>query len=42
MASTDLEATSLEVRARFFAALSDPIRLSIVDQLGSDESCATS
>ncbi|HUP15648.1 MAG TPA: metalloregulator ArsR/SmtB family transcription factor [Acidimicrobiia bacterium] len=39
MTSTDLETTSLETRARFFAALSDPIRLRILDQLGSGESC---
>jgi hypothetical protein len=42
MASTDLEATPLEARARFFAELNDPIRLSILDQLGSGESCAIS
>jgi ArsR family transcriptional regulator len=39
MTSTDLEATPLETRARFFAALSDPIRLRILDQLGFGESC---
>lgn len=39
MTSTDLESTPLETRARFFAALSDPIRLRILDQLGTGESC---
>jgi len=37
--STDLETTSLESRATVFGALSDPIRLSIVDQLGVQQRC---
>jgi ArsR family transcriptional regulator len=37
--STDLDATSLESRAGTFAALGDPIRLSILDELGDDQRC---
>jgi ArsR family transcriptional regulator len=33
MTSTDLETTTLEARARVFAALSEPIRLRILDRL---------
>jgi ArsR family transcriptional regulator len=36
--STDLE-TTVEARAATFAALSDPIRLSILDQLSRDQQC---
>lgn len=39
MTSIDLEATSLESRAGVFGALSDPIRLSILDHLSSDQRC---
>jgi ArsR family transcriptional regulator len=39
VSSTDLETTSLESRATVFGALSDPIRLSIVDQLGVQQRC---
>jgi ArsR family transcriptional regulator len=39
MTSTDLEATSLETRVQVFAALSDPIRLRILDLLCSGQSC---
>jgi len=39
MISTDLEARSLETRARVFAALSDPIRLRILDLLTFGSSC---
>ncbi|MEX1125805.1 MAG: metalloregulator ArsR/SmtB family transcription factor [Acidimicrobiia bacterium] len=39
MTSTDLEATSLETRAQVFGALSDPIRLRILDLLCSGQSC---
>lgn len=39
MTSTDLEAISLESRAAAFGALSDPIRLSILDRLSSDRRC---
>jgi len=35
----DLESTSLEVRARVFAALSDPIRLQIVGVLSPGAKC---
>ncbi len=37
--SIDLETTSLESRASIFGALSDPIRLSILDQLSRDQRC---
>jgi ArsR family transcriptional regulator len=37
--STDLETTTVESRAAKFAALSDPIRLSVLDQLGRDQRC---
>jgi ArsR family transcriptional regulator, arsenate/arsenite/antimonite-responsive transcriptional repressor len=37
--STDLEATTVEARAVTFAALSDPIRLSVLDALGRDRRC---
>lgn len=37
--STDLDATSLESRAVIFGALSDPIRLSILDRLSRDGRC---
>lgn len=37
--STDLEATTVESRAATFGALSDPIRLSILDHLGQDQRC---
>jgi ArsR family transcriptional regulator, arsenate/arsenite/antimonite-responsive transcriptional repressor len=39
MTSTDLEARSLEMRAQAFAALSDPIRLRILDHLSFGSSC---
>lgn len=39
MTSTDLEARSLETRAQVFAALSDPIRLRILDHLSLGSSC---
>ncbi|MEX2623115.1 MAG: metalloregulator ArsR/SmtB family transcription factor [Acidimicrobiia bacterium] len=39
MTSMGLEARSLETRARFFAALSDPIRLRILDHLSLGSSC---
>ena len=35
----DFETIAVESRAAAFAALSDPIRLSILDQLGSQERC---
>jgi ArsR family transcriptional regulator len=37
--STDLDATSLESRAGTFGALSDAIRLSILDELSGDQRC---
>ncbi len=39
MVSKNLDATSLEARAATFAALSDPIRLSILDELGGEQRC---
>lgn len=39
MNSTDLEATSLAARTQVFAALSDPIRLAILDRLDSTHRC---
>ncbi|MGA7281511.1 MAG: metalloregulator ArsR/SmtB family transcription factor [Acidimicrobiia bacterium] len=39
MTSIDLDATSLESRAGTFGALSDPIRLSILDELSRDQRC---
>jgi ArsR family transcriptional regulator len=39
MGSRILDATSVEVRVRTLAALSDPHRLRILDLLGSDERC---
>ena len=39
MTSTDLETKSVESRAATFGALSDPIRLSILDQLNRDQRC---
>jgi ArsR family transcriptional regulator len=39
MTSTDIETTLLESRAATFRALSDPIRLSILDQLSRDRRC---
>jgi ArsR family transcriptional regulator len=37
--SIDLETISVESRAATFGALSDPIRLSILDQLHRDQRC---
>jgi len=37
--STDIEATALEARAGTFAALSDPIRLQVLDVLALGERC---
>jgi DNA-binding transcriptional ArsR family regulator/glycerol uptake facilitator-like aquaporin len=37
--STNLETTTVESRAATFAALSDPIRLSVLDQLGREQRC---
>jgi ArsR family transcriptional regulator len=39
MVSTDLDTTSLESRAGTFGALSDPIRLSILDRLDQGQRC---
>jgi ArsR family transcriptional regulator len=39
MTSIDLETMSLESRAGVFGALSDPIRLSILDYLSRDQRC---
>ena len=39
MASIDLETMSVESRAGTFGALSDPIRLSILDKLDRDQLC---
>ena len=39
MASIDLETIPVESRATTFAALSDPIRLSILDELSSGQRC---
>jgi ArsR family transcriptional regulator len=39
MTSIDVEAISVESRAATFRALSDPIRLSILDQLHRDQRC---
>jgi ArsR family transcriptional regulator, arsenate/arsenite/antimonite-responsive transcriptional repressor len=39
MSSTDLETTSLESRAEMFGALSDPIRLSVLDELARGQRC---
>jgi ArsR family transcriptional regulator len=39
MTSTIVESTMLEQRAVVFAALSDPIRLRILDQLAQDKKC---
>jgi ArsR family transcriptional regulator len=39
LSSTDLETTSLELRAGVFGALGDPIRLSILDELSRDQRC---
>ncbi len=39
MTSTYLETKSLEARAQVFAALSDPIRLRILDHLSLGSSC---
>jgi ArsR family transcriptional regulator len=39
MTSADLEARSIEMRAQAFAALSDPIRLRILDLLSLGSSC---
>ena len=35
----DIETTPIESRTPIFAALSDPIRLSILDELGSEQRC---
>jgi ArsR family transcriptional regulator len=37
--SIDLETISVESRSATFGALSDPIRLSILDQLGGEQQC---
>ena len=39
MNSTDLDTRIIESRAQIFAALSDPIRLRILDLLGSELQC---
>lgn len=39
MTSTELDATPLESRAATFAALSEPIRLSLLDELSRDQRC---
>ena len=39
MTSMNLETIPVESRATTFAALSDPIRLSILDALGSEQRC---
>ncbi len=39
MTSIDLETISVESRAATFGAMSDPIRLSILDQLTEDQRC---
>ena len=39
MTSSDLETRSVESRAVTFGALSDPIRLSILDQLNREQRC---
>jgi len=39
VSSTTLDTTSLESRAELFGALSDPIRLSILDRLNQDQQC---
>ena len=39
MSSISLESTSVETRAGVFAALSEPIRLRILDALSSDQRC---
>jgi len=39
MNSTDLETASLAVRTQTFSALSDPIRLAILDRLSPDLRC---
>ena len=39
MASTDFETISIESRAATFGALSDPIRLSILDELNREPRC---
>ena len=39
MTSTNLESRSVESRAATFGALSDPIRLSILDQLNRNQRC---
>jgi ArsR family transcriptional regulator, arsenate/arsenite/antimonite-responsive transcriptional repressor len=36
----DLETISLEFRSKILGALSDPIRLSILDELNRDQRCA--
>ncbi|MEX2279138.1 MAG: metalloregulator ArsR/SmtB family transcription factor [Acidimicrobiia bacterium] len=40
MTSTGIESTVLEARAQTFAALSDPIRLQVLDILGAGSRCA--
>jgi ArsR family transcriptional regulator len=39
MNSTDLETRGIESRSQTFAALSDPIRLRILDLLSADQQC---
>ncbi len=39
MSSTDLDATTLESRTAVFSALSDPIRLRILDSLSAEQRC---
>jgi len=39
MTSTDLESTDLELKVGVFSALSDPIRLRILDELVACEQC---
>jgi len=39
VSSTEIGSTSLESRAAIFGALSDPIRLSILDQLNRNQRC---
>ena len=42
MTSTTLESITLEQRAGVFSALSDPIRLRILDELGNGKQCVCS
>ena len=39
VSSTDLDATTLESRTAVFSALSDPIRLRILDSLSAEQRC---